>query len=183
MCYQIRIWYVQCFKTSLYHDDNDIYIVQTNEYIILVIMCQMICTHHGPLARYAKLRVAHAPGMPGTFSPSPRFSDPDMHHGTCVTHVPWCMSGSLTSGFLWSRWWGKCSRHSQPMHNPQFYVSGKMPIDCTVVMETKVRFPGICMKKLTINRISWYNQLRLTTTHKGWYQCWFSRFDGDYRMS
>ena len=23
-------------------------------------------------------------------------SDPDMHHGTCVTHVPWCMSGSLT---------------------------------------------------------------------------------------
>ena len=26
------------------------------------------------------------------------FSDPDMHHGTCVTHVPWCMSGSLTHG-------------------------------------------------------------------------------------
>ena len=23
-------------------------------------------------------------------------SDPDMHHGTCVTHVPWCMPGSLT---------------------------------------------------------------------------------------
>ena len=22
-------------------------------------------------------------------------SDPSMHHGTCVTHVPWCMSGSL----------------------------------------------------------------------------------------
>ena len=37
-------------------------------------------------------------GMPGTFSPSPRDSDPDMHHGTCVTHVPWCMPGSLTSG-------------------------------------------------------------------------------------
>ena len=26
----------------------------------------------------------------------PLFSDPDMHHGTCVTHAPWCMSGSLT---------------------------------------------------------------------------------------
>ena len=26
---------------------------------------------HGPLARYVKLRVAHAPGMPGTFSPPP----------------------------------------------------------------------------------------------------------------
>ena len=25
-------------------------------------------------------------------------SDPDMHHGTCVTHVPWCMSESLTRG-------------------------------------------------------------------------------------
>ena len=35
----------------------------------------------GPLARYVKLRVAHAPGMPGTFSLPPRVSDPDMHHG------------------------------------------------------------------------------------------------------
>ena len=59
---------------------------------------------HGPLARYVKLRVAYALGMPGTFSPPPRVSDPDMHHGTCVSHVSWCMSGSLTSGFLWSRW-------------------------------------------------------------------------------
>ena len=33
---------------------------------------------HGSLTRYVKLWVA--PGMPGT----------------CVTHVPWCMSGSLT---------------------------------------------------------------------------------------
>ena len=28
----------------------------------------------------------------------PRVSDPGMHHGTCITHVPWCMSGSLTRG-------------------------------------------------------------------------------------
>ena len=27
--------------------------------------------HHGPLTTYVKLRVAHAPGMPGTFSPLP----------------------------------------------------------------------------------------------------------------
>ena len=59
---------------------------------------------HGPLARYIKLRVAHAPRMPGTFSPPLRVSDPDMHHGTCVTRVPWCMPESLTSGFVWSRW-------------------------------------------------------------------------------
>ena len=25
-------------------------------------------------------------------------SDPGMHQGTCVTHVPWCKSGSLTRG-------------------------------------------------------------------------------------
>ena len=41
-----------------------------------------------------------------------------MHHGTCVTHVPCCMLGSLTSGFLWSRWWGQRSRHSWCMCNP-----------------------------------------------------------------
>ena len=28
----------------------------------------------------------------------PLVCNPGMHHGTCVTHVPWCMSGSLTSG-------------------------------------------------------------------------------------
>ena len=49
------------------------------------------------------------PGNSGTFSPPPHVSDPDMHHGTCVTHVPWCMPGSLTNGFLWSRLWGKRS--------------------------------------------------------------------------
>ena len=63
--------------------------------------------------------------MPGTFSPPPWISDPGMHHGTCVTHVPWCMPRSLISGFLWSRWRGKRSRR---MRNPQFYVSDKRPM-------------------------------------------------------
>ena len=75
-----------------------------------------------------KLRVAHMLGMPGTFSPPPRVNDPDMHHGTCVTHVLWCMPGSLTRGFIWTRWRGKRSRHSRRMGNPQFYVSGKRPM-------------------------------------------------------
>ena len=30
------------------------------------------------------------------FQRKPLVSDSGMHHGTCVTHVPWCMSGSLT---------------------------------------------------------------------------------------
>ena len=88
----------------------------------------MVRILYGPLARYAKLQVAHAPGMPGTFSPPPLVSDSDMHHGTCVTHVPWCMPGSLSSGFLWSRWRGKRSRHSRCMRNARIYVSGKRPI-------------------------------------------------------
>ena len=46
-----------------------------------------------------------------------------MHHGTCVTHVPRCMSGSLTRGG-----WGKRSQHSRRLCNPQFYVSCKRPI-------------------------------------------------------
>ena len=88
---------------------------------------------HGPLARYVNLWVVHAPGMPGTFLPPPPVRNPDMHHGTCMTHVPWCMSGSLTSSFLWSWRRGKRSRHSRRMRNTQFYVSGKRPID----VETK----------------------------------------------
>ena len=32
------------------------------------------------------------------FQMKPLVSDPGMHHGTCMKHVPWCMSGSLTCG-------------------------------------------------------------------------------------
>ena len=85
-------------------------------------------SRYGSLTRSVKLQVAHAPGMPGTFSPPPRVSDPDMHHRTCVSHLPWCIPGSLISGFLWSRWRGKRSRVSRRMHNLQFYVPGKRPI-------------------------------------------------------
>ena len=51
--------------------------------------------------------------MPGTFSLPLPVNKPNMYHGTCVTHVPWCMPGSLTSGFFWSWWRGKRSWHSR----------------------------------------------------------------------
>ena len=60
----------------------------------------------------------------------PPVSDPGMHHGTCVTHVPWCMSGSQPVVA------GKRSRHSRRMRNPQFYVSGKTLITWTVAKLT-----------------------------------------------
>ena len=86
--------------------------------------------YNGQWASYQirKIVCAHAPGMPETFSPQPRVSVPDMHHGTCVTHVPWCMPRSLTRGFLWGRRRGKRSRYSRRMGNLQFYVSGKRPV-------------------------------------------------------
>ena len=59
--------------------------------------------NYRPLAKYVKLRVADAPRMPGTFphhrlQRKPLVNDPGMHRGTCVTHVPWCMPGSLIHG-------------------------------------------------------------------------------------
>ena len=52
-----------------------------------------------PWASYQIRKIAglHAPGMPWTFFPPSQVSDSDMHHDTCVTHVPWCMPGSLTT--------------------------------------------------------------------------------------
>ena len=77
-----------------------------------------------------KMRVAHA-----TFSPPPRISEPDMHHGTCVTHVPWCMPGSLTSVFFFLK---SVARNTIPafpcMRNPQFCISGKRPMPSRVVL-------------------------------------------------
>ena len=71
---------------------------------------------------------AHEPGMPGTFSPPQRVSDPDMHHGTCVTHVPRRMTGSLTSDFFEVGGGRKRSRYSRRMRNLQIYVYGKRPM-------------------------------------------------------
>ena len=67
---------------------------------------------------------------PTTHPTPPWVSNPDMHHGTCVTHMPWCLPGTLTSGCLWSRWRGKGSHHSRRMRNPLFYVSGRRSMFC-----------------------------------------------------
>ena len=87
------------------------------------------CNHSWDLLwssyQIGRIAVAHVMRIPGTFSPPPRVSDPGMHHGTCVTHVPWCMPGSLISGFLWSWWRGNRPRLSRRMCNLQFYVTGK----------------------------------------------------------
>ena len=101
----------QCANSSLY---QAIFITLTNR--------------NGPLTRYVDLRVAHAPGMPGTFSPPPtsketpskwsRHASRHVRHARAVMHV----------GIAKPRWRRKRSRHSRRMRNPQFYVSGKRPM-------------------------------------------------------
>ena len=76
-----------------------------------------LCVHRECRERFPHHRLKRKPPV----------SDPGMHHGTCITHVRWCMSGSLTpSGGE------NVSRHSRRMRNPQFYVSGKRPIGLTI---------------------------------------------------
>ena len=104
----------------------------------------------GPLNRYEKkgglrMRREYRERLP----PPAQVSDPHVHHGTCVTHVPWCMPGSLLSGFLLNRWRGKRSRHSRRMRNPQFYVSGKR------LMHKIVRSTTIHTKAPTACIYSW----------------------------
>ena len=84
---------------------------------------------YGPLTRYVKLQVAHSPGM---FSLPLQVNDPDMHHGTCMTHMPWCMPGSLTRGLFWSRWRGKRSRQSRACATRNFTYLVRGP--CIVVL-------------------------------------------------
>ena len=83
---------------------------------------------HGPLSRYVKLRVVHAPGRPGKFSPPltsketpskrSRHTSRHVRGARAVVHVgianTWCR--------------GKRSQHFRRMRNPQSYISGKRPI-------------------------------------------------------
>ena len=53
-----------------------------SDYWEQIVWLSGVANVRGPLTRYVKMRVAHAPGMSGTFSPIPRVCDPDMYHDT-----------------------------------------------------------------------------------------------------
>ena len=115
----------------------------------LVLFFRFDC--HGPLTRDAKLRVVLVSGIPRTFSPSQHVSDPDMHHGPCVMHLPWCMPRLLTSGFLWSRWRGKCSWHFRRMRHPQFRLCRKRRMALTVMIcRLFLRYISPCKTSLSV---------------------------------
>ena len=76
--HQMASWWVN----SLWYN-NAISCNRTWSILVEVIMAWcLVEPSSGPLARHVKLQAAHALGM------LPRFSDPDMHHGMCVKHVP-----------------------------------------------------------------------------------------------
>ena len=97
---------------------------------------------NGSLTRYAKLRVTHAPGMPGTFYPPPtlketagyrsRHASRHVHHARAV----------MRAGIANPRWRVKRSRHSRRMHNPQFSLFGKRPMQ--VKLESCINRPSNC---------------------------------------
>ena len=109
------------------------------------------------------------------FPPPPRFSDPDMHHGTCVTHVPWCMPGSLTSGFLWSRWRGKRSRHSRRMRNPRFCISGKRPIVECIMHSFSSLILRVVPRNVHVHMIIFW-KYRINLEGDNWINCITSEF-------
>ena len=78
---------------------------------------------HEPVVRYVILRVAHAQGMPVTFSLPPTTQKPlvidyGMRHARAVMHA----------GITSPRWRGKKFPAFQRMRSPQFDVSDKRPI-------------------------------------------------------
>ena len=117
---------------------------------------------HGPLARYAILWVAHAPEMPGTSFPPLRVSDPDVHHGTCVTHVPWCMPEIANQGFYFKIGGGENvpGIPGTTLRNLQCWVSGKRPM-LSISFYTQQLSSWLCMtlqKTCDISAVSryWY---------------------------
>ena len=70
------------WKVLNFYSDSTLYFQVTNcQHAIIGSGCGCAATartnghngllRHGPLARYVEFKVAHAPGMPGTFSPLP----------------------------------------------------------------------------------------------------------------
>ena len=60
----------------------------------------------------------------GNVSPPPRVSDPDMQHGTCITHVPWCMLGQGSHKYLRKKFHDFSM--TSPGQNPNFQTK-KIP--------------------------------------------------------
>ena len=84
---------------------------------------------HGPLTRYVKLQVAHAPGMPGTFSPAADFKgNRKLAIPTCITARAWrtCRDACRDCAPAVT---GKTFPAFPAHARLQFCVSGKRPME------------------------------------------------------
>ena len=129
----------------------------------------VIMRPHGPLTRYVKLQVAHAPGMPGTFSPAADFK------GNRKLAIPVCITARA-----WRTCRDACRDRSPavtgkmfpafPAHaHPQFCVSGKRPIMITRLIGIFIAITNdaICsriFKDFIISRWRWRKLMLLATT-------------------
>ena len=86
---------------------------------------------NGRLTRYVKLLVAHAPGMPGTFSPPPTSKETASQRSRHASRHVRPARAVMHVRIADPRWRGRRSRHFRRMRNTQFYVSGKRPIGKT----------------------------------------------------
>ena len=84
---------------------------------------------NGPLTRYVKLQVVHAPGMPGTFSPAADFKENRLLAiPACITARAWRTCRDACRDRLHAVT-GKTFPAFAAHAHPQFYVSGKRPIN------------------------------------------------------
>ena len=117
---------------GIMHTAWDISVMNISMLLLLIrhVMCigHALFLCHGPLTRYVRLQVAHAPGMPGTFPSAADFK------GNRYLAIPACIT---------ARAWRTCRDACRdrlpavtgktfpafPAHaHPQFCVSGKRPI-------------------------------------------------------
>ena len=84
---------------------------------------------NGPLTRYPKLRVAHAPGLPGTFPPPPTSKETASKRSRHASRHVCDARAVMHVGIANPGWRGK---HSKRMRNSQLCVSGKRPIARTL---------------------------------------------------
>ena len=96
--------------------------------------------------------------MPGAFSPhdrlqrKPLVSDPGMPHGTCFTHVPWCMAEWIhlidcvdIITYACSNQKKYCKAQYNTRHNKTYCIiyAGQMAVDYS-----NISYPCICFVKL-----------------------------------
>ena len=90
---------------------------------------EMFCFRYGPLTRYVKLLFAHAPGMPGTFSPIADFEGNRLLViSACITARAWRTCRDACRDRL-PAVMGKMFPAFPAHAHPQLCVSGKKPID------------------------------------------------------